>query len=199
MSWQCFMLESTGWARRALRRFTFRDDAACPDSPYGHDASMPIEDGPVRYAPDGTWTVDSDIPHDDPRWPMQCLCGYVFSDDDRWQVHGEQLWRAPDGNKYTVTGWRDDSAPAGAMWDAPWYHDIPDWIGPDGRSLSVMLPDCTAWLIDGPSRTGGKWTRTGEVPHVTASPSIASAGYHGFLQNGVLTDDLEGRTYEVPR
>lgn len=196
MPWQCFMLEPTMIARRALRRFTYGDDVACPNRPgWGHDASTSIENGEVRWSPDGTYLSEDDVPRDDLRWPPRCACGYAFTDDDHWQVWSEPLYRAPDGNLYNIGMNRPDSAPAGAMWDAPWYHDIPDWVGPDGRSLSVMLPDKTPWLIDGPSRSGGKWERSGDVPTITASPSIASKGYHGFLQSGVLTDDLEGRTY----
>lgn len=199
MSWQCFMLEPTSRARRALRRFTFGTDKPCPRSDYGHNASTPIEDGDVITAGDGTWRVEDNVPHDDPRWPTVCACGYAFTDDDRWQVHGEQLWRAPDGKAYTVVGWRDDGAPAGAMWDAPWHHDIADWVGPDGMSLNVMLPDGTPWFIDGPSRTGGHWTRTGTPPNVTARPSILSPHYHGWLTDGVLSDDLDGNLATMGR
>ncbi|MCL5265184.1 MAG: hypothetical protein M1343_08345 [Chloroflexi bacterium] len=46
-----------------------------------------------------------------------------------------------------------------------------------------------------PGETHG-WTVTGEAPNITCSPSINAVGaYHGFLQNGVLSDDVEGRTY----
>lgn len=71
------------------------------------------------------------------------------------------------------------------------------------QALFIQLPD-GVWCIDGlasgdPTKKG--WTVTGEPPLITAQPSINSNpgypdGYHGFLQNGVLTDDLEGRTYD---
>lgn len=36
----------------------------------------------------------------------------------------------------------------------------------------------------------------GEKPDITVKPSINCDGsYHGFIRNGVITDDCEGRTY----
>lgn len=40
------------------------------------------------------------------------------------------------------------------------------------------------------------WTVTGEWPNITVTPSINSVGrYHGWIQNGVITDDCEGRKF----
>lgn len=40
------------------------------------------------------------------------------------------------------------------------------------------------------------WTVIGEPPNCTAMPSVNSEGYfHGWLRNGALTDDCEGRTF----
>lgn len=71
-----------------------------------------------------------------------------------------------------------------------------DWA--DKRApIMVCLPSRSWWLID--QRIDGNesgWTITGEAPNLTAHPSINHVGlYHGWLQNGVLTDDVEGRTY----
>jgi hypothetical protein len=81
-------------------------------------------------------------------------------------------------------------APAGAMWDAHWFEDT--WSGPDGRSLMVKLPFGHEWLIDGPSSSGGRWSRTGEPPKITVTPSILvkseRGDYHGWLRDGVLVD-----------
>lgn len=67
--------------------------------------------------------------------------------------------------------------------------------------LFVRLPDGSEFCID--SRATGKetgWTVTGE-PHngtLTVSPSINIKGsYHGFIQNGVVTDDCEGRKFPL--
>jgi hypothetical protein len=104
----------------------------------------------------------------------------------------------------------------GDMWYAPYYKEdwagTPDQIGnPEGRFLSdrylredfnkrdpicIRLPDGHIWCIDQKSTNSLEgWQISGEVPNLTASPSILSPGYHGWLQNGVLSDDLEGRAY----
>jgi hypothetical protein len=62
--------------------------------------------------------------------------------------------------------------------------------------IVIRLPDTMEWTVDHKPNNGVPgWVVTGELPTITASPSIGSSGYHGFLQNGVLTDDLEGMTY----
>lgn len=73
------------------------------------------------------------------------------------------------------------------------------------RPLLVMLPghilfcvDGACWnTIDGKIVYSGGWTVTGEAPNITVSPSINCVGsYHGYLQNGVITDDCEGRKFD---
>ena len=50
--------------------------------------------------------------------------------------------------------------------------------------------------MDGRLPDGAGWTITGEPPHLTAHPSINVIGaYHGWLKDGVLSDDCEGRHY----
>lgn len=70
-----------------------------------------------------------------------------------------------------------------------------DW---DGKRppLIVCLPDGAWWAID-QCYAGAKegWTVTGLPPCVTVRPSIVSPGYHGWLTDGVLSDDIEGRIY----
>jgi hypothetical protein len=195
VTWQCVLLEPTDRARRALRRFTFSEAGTCPlHGTWGHDASVPIEDGTLQFTPEGYYKADSkDVPHDDSRWPNACACGYTFTADDHWQVSVFRLYEAPDGRAYTIHPGRDDRAPAGAMWRSDWLE--PQMAGPDGISLTMMLPDGYEWAIDGPATSGGHWTRTGTPPHITARPSILSPGYHGWLTDGVLSDDLEGRSY----
>jgi len=66
--------------------------------------------------------------------------------------------------------------------------------------LLVMLPKAGVFCVDSKcwDQNGmhGGWTVTGTAPLITVSPSINVVGvYHGFIQNGVLTDDCEGRTY----
>lgn len=85
------------------------------------------------------------------------------------------------------------SLPPGAMW---WDHG----------ELVVKLPGGGEWNIDRgrlinarAERTGPPlpaWTRTGDPPAVTATPSINHQGvYHGWLRDGELSDDLDGRQY----
>jgi len=73
-----------------------------------------------------------------------------------------------------------------------------DWLG-KRSPLVVRLPDGCAWCVDlvaSNNRSGSGWTVTGDAPNITARPSIAVHGYHGWLTNGVLSDDLEGRRYD---
>jgi hypothetical protein len=66
----------------------------------------------------------------------------------------------------------------------------------DPAHLVAVLPSCELWDIDGPSSNGPGWSRSGEPPAVTVSPSILTPRYHGFLRNGVFTPDIDkGRTY----
>src|SRR5207302_3339659 len=132
-------------------------------------------------------------------------CTYRFADDDEWQVWTEALYRRPD----TGEEWTMQRLPAGAMFDATWRHDTKGWVGPDGMSLTVVLPQgyqdsrSAMWCVDGPASGGGQlkfgaWSRTGDPkanpPTVSATPSInaGTAGeaghYHGFLTKRTLTD-----------
>lgn len=82
------------------------------------------------------------------------------------------------------------------MWAVWWIPKGDSWTGPDGLCLSVCLPDGTHWMIDGPSSSDGPgWERSGTPPLITARPSILTRQYHGWLTDGVLSDDLDGRTY----
>jgi len=182
----CFWLEPVDQARRSLRRYRGHDagGAACPFSPSYHNASVIVSDSePWGESP---WVGMGDRPTEeersDPRGPARCACGYEFQPDDEWQVNHDRLYRRSDTGDLVTT--RD--APAGAMWDATWW---PTDRGPDDRCLVVKTPGGD-WMPDCPSKDGAPWTRTGEVPKVTARPSILfpSNGYHAFLTNGVLKD-----------
>jgi hypothetical protein len=99
----------------------------------------------------------------------------------------------------------------GDVWFAPWLLEPDwarllsdeykrDWMG-KRLPLVVRLPNGLDFVVDSPAsgQTSG-WTVTGEAPSITVSPSINCwpgdpHGWHGFLQSGVLTDDLEGRRY----
>ena len=67
--------------------------------------------------------------------------------------------------------------------------------------LVVELPSghfCidSVYTKDGVPRDRG-WTVTGEPPNITLTPSINVKGaYHGWITNGVISDDCEGRTFD---
>lgn len=198
MPWTCVLLIATDQASLSLRRYATPE--RCPASGLGiHNAHTLIGTAPIVISERGTWDVEvAEPPHSDPRWPTHCACGYEFRDSDTWQLSTSRVYERQDTHERLTL----HEAEPGMMWDGDWYLDMgAPWAGPDGRSLVMRLPGNGEWAIDGPSRSGGGWTRTGEVPNITARPSIlsypssAGPGYHGWLTDGELSDDLEGRQY----
>jgi hypothetical protein len=59
--------------------------------------------------------------------------------------------------------------------------------------ICVVGPNGEEWEVDRKSSNGDGWTVTGEWPRLTCAPSIVLTGYHGFLRDGLFTDDVEGR------
>ncbi len=173
----CFWTEPTDTAEESFRRFVF--EAKCAGKSGYHTASVYLGIAPWH---DGELYGCGDLPSEelrrDPRWPTSCSCGYAFRPADEWQHNLDRQFRRVDtGERFTIR-----SAPAGAMWDAKWWNEP----GPDGITLCVKLPDGCDWMVDGPASNGGRWTRTGTVPNISASPSILTDRYHGFLTGGVL-------------
>lgn len=143
---------------------------------------------------------------DEVDWPATCPepgCDHVMSYES--DAHGAG-WRTFMG----TCSWRNaltdevrddqhDWGP-GAMYDATRWTPG-SWRGPDGRCWAVVLPPAGMadfWLIDGEASSGGRWTRTGEAPDLSVTPSILTPSYHGFLGSngtppGYLSGDLEGR------
>ena len=84
-------------------------------------------------------------------------------------------------------------APIGAMWGCDWFAGCHESSGlrydrnPDGLVLCVRCPGGD-WLIDGPSDSGGSWSRTGVAPNITVTPSILQPRYHGWLRDGHLVE-----------
>lgn len=204
MSTRCFWLEPIGQARLYLRRAVVSGEGRCALAHGYHDARQSYVEVPARYV-DGTYMVDGprdrrDVPAD-VVWPTACACGYAFTATDLWQVFAEPLYRRGDTGAIVI----QDEAGPGAMWDAEYLHDQPQFCGPDGRSVHVVLPNGRVWHIDGRASNctdPGEWThrcwvRHGEPPNVTVDKkghtcragagSIQAGDYHGFLQQGVLT------------
>lgn len=75
-----------------------------------------------------------------------------------------------------------------------------DWEGKRGV-IVVYMPGGWHWLPDNMATSGGQrsgegWKVTGEPPMITTSPSINAQGiYHGYIVNGVITDDVDGRRF----
>ena len=57
----------------------------------------------------------------------------------------------------------------------------------------VICPNESLWEIDRLSSNGNGWKVTGQFPKITCNPSIDLWGYHGWLQDGVFSYDLNGR------
>lgn len=183
---ECFFLRPSPYAEVNLRRYTPFSMGKCPLAQGGHDASTSVGtvDFPLDNDLDGC--QQTTFPENDPLWPKTCACGYEFQPGDHFQEMALRLyWRGDHVALRTTIA----SAPPGAMWFADWY----DFKGPDGHCLVVKTPGGD-WVVDGPAYANGEpvgngWTRTGEVPKVTASPSIHFVGkYHGFLRAGFLEE-----------
>lgn len=151
MPTRCFLLLPTDHARVQLRRYVYSSVAKCPQSGLGyHNAhsrslcNVPMHDSEPDADGHRHWVYEDvpDIPHDDPRWPSHCRCGYAFTEADEWQVWVEPVYRRQDTMRSTTL--RD--APPGAMWFADWMSDF--WKGTDGRCVVVKLPNGNDWVID---------------------------------------------------
>lgn len=221
MSVHCFMIHPTERDRRWLRRYHSRtnadgaelDPCAGPDG--YHQARVRIEDGVALKSPEG-YHYSPKPDRSDPRWPVQCeACGYRFADTDEWQVFCDLIYTDAAGAEYTL---RD--GPPGAMLYAWWLWDprrpedlaelpamreaaragnkflsimyLEQWAE-KRPPLQVFCPNGRPWIVDATANNGPGWTVTGEPPLITCAPSIAVTGYHGFLQGGVFTADVEGR------
>lgn len=184
---KCFFLEPIDKAQVFLRRYAgFKKDAEerkCPGEMSYHNASVDV--GVVDWDKSTGGLMANDRDHADPLWPTHCGCGYEFLEEDEWQ-HGRHILhkRSDGGEDVTLL-----NAPVGAMWNAHWLPS--KRTGPDGIALVVKTPDGD-WQVDVPSWSNGKagpgWTRTGQIPNVTARPSILMPKYHGWLTNGVLIE-----------
>lgn len=143
---------------------------------YYHDAVVEIgrETGTLDPSCDGEHDLP-DAPHDDPRWPTHCACGYAFTDQDFYGEDRVRLYRRGDtGGLVTIS-----EAPAGALYD----HDGAPW-----KRLMCKTP-AGEWMIGHPLHG---WSWTGELPDITVTPSIAIGEprrFHAVLTNGWLEVD----------
>lgn len=191
MSTPCFLIKPTGKKNVYYRRYHFAqgvsiDCSVCADRPGYHNAMILVREETCE-ADKIDLTVSADMKRD-ARWPTKCdKCDYVFKHDDEWQVFVDAVYANDLGVEFSLR-----NPPPGAMWQAPWLPASRN-RAPDGIPLIVVCPGGDQWNIDGPATNGPGWTRTGEPPNITASPSIQTSNYHGFLQNGVFGPDVDRR------
>lgn len=187
---KCFWMEPMKAARLSLRRYKGHKGTPCEASGVGyHNAqNVALDQFPTTEDRGSGLLEHPDYPRDHPQWPMACACGYVFEEGDHWQVNTRILYRASHDSKlYTL-----DDVPVGAMWDAWWFDHHK---GPDGKCLVVKTPG-GEWMIDSKAQDGKGWTRNGEPPNLTVTPSIGIGAegkgqpwkYHGFLTYGYLVE-----------
>ena len=68
------------------------------------------------------------------------------------------------------------------------------------KPLLVFMPSRTLFCVDAMQLNKGEryggWQVTGVEPNITLASSIhLDRQYHGYIQNGIISDDLDGRTY----
>jgi hypothetical protein len=192
---KCFLIECNGMEFRSLR--TYGGDG-CPKNSGGyHNAHIELPAGPVS-----DWHLGSKTGYKD-SFPTKCDCGHVFSNTEKHeQLFSLDQYTCKDkpGQIFSIR-----NAPVGAIWRNTWYEDIPSYCGTDGKSYTVETPD-GPWHIDGTAKNCGLpndtkhkcWCRHGEAPDFTVDKvgftcnagagSIQMRSYHGFLQNGFLTN-----------
>lgn len=187
---RCFLLIPTNRAQRSLRRYSSFNttDDKCT-SGYGYHNAVEVLPGEVEWNdPNCNGRGEPPANHNDPRWPVKCVCGYEFLETDEWQQNVHRLFERTDGGEATTI----DRAPVGAMWWAEWLSEISSTSRfhrerGGGPHLMVRTPGGD-WDIDSKASNGDGWNRTGDPPGVTATPSIVAGRYHGWLRDGVLVE-----------
>jgi len=183
---QARLIHPTG-TRVYLRRYASAMDGGkiCPcDGMTYHNADTLISetDEPVERFYELVAEREASHYDGDERWPTHCACGYAFTDADERQVNHKRRWSTGSG-----------LPELGDLFWVPWHYS-------GTPHLHAICPDGRLWNVDGVASNGPGWTRTGEPPAITCSPSIwtdMDKGYHGFLQGGVFSDDLSGKTFDA--
>lgn len=128
----------------------------------------------------------------------------LFASYDAWQAAGSPVGGIIPVEPAAYEMHPDHGFPWGDPWPAAarlaqkagavhYYVALPG--GKDGRAGQIWCPWQRAFSKD-KGYHGNGWTVTGQPEQLTAQPSIDTARYHGYLRGGILTDDLNGRTYD---
>lgn len=207
MNYRVFFLEASGKQRIGLRRYRSpdgEDSKKCSGRMSYHNKVVWIGEAAEQKDSDGyIQSVSPDVYADDPRWPAQCDCGYVFDPADpadKDQVFSRTIYRRTDNGQEMIL----DEAPAGAIWNAWWMlRGDADRAGPDGMYLMCKMPGDYDWAIDGrasncdsPCKHCGKpyhvhpieghhyedarphkcWIRQGTLPNITVGKNGITCG-----------------------
>lgn len=199
-----FWIEPTDKVARYLRRFNSKD-ALCRLTKGACSARVRVEDETVPA--EQSISINDSHPHDDPRWPTHCACGFAFGDGDHWQYYGDRIYRRLDG----AAEFPLREAPPGALYEAHWISERGDNYlkGYDGKSIWCVKPHGDVWCIDQRASNCTMkdddvhrcWVRhgtVGETVHVDKNGHTCAAGagsifsgksneWHGFLDHGFLT------------
>lgn len=207
----CVFFKQHPMIRRWLRTMVLHHDcvALCPGAEPEErrtcQARAFLDDVIPELTPEGCIPVQK---HDlgDPRWPVKCgRCGNDISERGvpSYSVDCDWLYfNTTDIAK--VVPLRD--MPVGAIWHQDFgqgadsihflrRNGLPEsGAGKHGEISGVphtfvCTPDGPADL-DAPSNNGDGWIISGEMPKLTASPSIwmnHPHGWHGYLRDGFLT------------
>ncbi len=106
----------------------------------------------------------------------------------------ELFYTLPDGREVAFK-----DLPVGAMFHTDMIPPLDDGyqLYKNDPSLCVVIPGKSIWNMHHKGTDGGHWKIVGDAPNITATPSINFAGlYHGWVRDGVVTDDCDGRKFD---
>lgn len=134
-----------------------------------------------------------------PKTPLSNIVGETRLVDSTGQAHSFK--DLPVGTMFALPKDADMNEWPWFLADKEYLSDYYQQHNNHRQPLFVVLPKQILFLLDGKCYSNGRhyggWEVTGEAPNITVSPSINMYhSYHGFLQNGVIGDDVEGRTFE---
>jgi hypothetical protein len=127
-------------------------------------------------------------------WPLRVV-EFPMTPEERETLAPGDCWRVPLTYAYRN----------GQTFEDIWGGKLSARFRQSGRDhvIFVRLPGGFDWSPDltessdlQPGRPMG-WAVVGDLPGITVHPSVNAVGfYHGFIADGVVGDDLEGRTYD---